>query len=166
MNNACVGPAGARPRDGPSNGERSEPPLSAIFSTKSINYSIILVLSCIKCCIKKPCKRAFLHLNFVIFRCFSRLNFLRSPEGRFAVPTCSIWTITKKVHHLCHRSILYVPCSMIIWEAMYLLLWTRLIYLFHILSLLARSMCLPPVFYLRIMIFPFLTIPPSFNIYE
>ncbi|HBZ1028068.1 TPA: hypothetical protein MJD21_18920 [Klebsiella pneumoniae] len=24
MNNACVGPAGARPRDGPSNGERSE----------------------------------------------------------------------------------------------------------------------------------------------
>ncbi|OWA91583.1 hypothetical protein BV377_27815, partial [Klebsiella pneumoniae] len=24
LNNACVGPAGARPRDGPSNGERSE----------------------------------------------------------------------------------------------------------------------------------------------
>ena len=26
LNNACVGPAGARPRDGPSNGERSESP--------------------------------------------------------------------------------------------------------------------------------------------
>ncbi|RMD08323.1 hypothetical protein EA838_07615 [Klebsiella pneumoniae] len=26
MNNACVGPAGARPRDGPSKGERSEQP--------------------------------------------------------------------------------------------------------------------------------------------
>ncbi len=37
LNNACVGPAGARPRDGPSNGERSEsiPPLTAIFKMRA-----------------------------------------------------------------------------------------------------------------------------------
>ncbi len=37
LNNACVGPAGARPRDGPSNGERSEsiPPLTAIFEMRA-----------------------------------------------------------------------------------------------------------------------------------
>ncbi len=37
LNNACVGPAGARPMDGPSNGERSEsiPPLTAIFEMRA-----------------------------------------------------------------------------------------------------------------------------------
>ncbi len=36
LNNACVGPAGARPRDGPSNGERSESiPLTAIFEMRA-----------------------------------------------------------------------------------------------------------------------------------
>ncbi len=37
LNNACVGPAGARPRDRPSNGERSEsiPPLTAIFEMRA-----------------------------------------------------------------------------------------------------------------------------------
>ncbi len=36
LNNACVGPAGARPRDGPSNGERSESiPLTAIFKMRA-----------------------------------------------------------------------------------------------------------------------------------
>ncbi len=37
LNNACVGPAGARPMDGPSNGERSEsiPPLTAIFKMRA-----------------------------------------------------------------------------------------------------------------------------------
>ena len=37
LNNACVGPAGARPRDGPSNGERSEsiPPSPPYFKKSS-----------------------------------------------------------------------------------------------------------------------------------
>ncbi len=36
LNNACVGPAGARPMDGPSNGERSESiPLTAIFKMRA-----------------------------------------------------------------------------------------------------------------------------------
>ncbi len=37
LNNACVGPEGARPMDGPSNGERSEsiPPLTAIFEKRA-----------------------------------------------------------------------------------------------------------------------------------
>ncbi|ASQ24816.1 hypothetical protein DVG03_13405 [Salmonella enterica subsp. enterica serovar Java] len=33
--------------------QRVNPPLSAIFDTKSIVYNVRLVLSCIKCCIKK-----------------------------------------------------------------------------------------------------------------
>ncbi|EAA4750365.1 hypothetical protein DPK49_23895 [Salmonella enterica subsp. enterica] len=33
--------------------QRVNPPLSAIFDTKSIAYNVRLVLSCIKCCIKK-----------------------------------------------------------------------------------------------------------------
>ncbi|OPN89895.1 hypothetical protein BSU75_05340, partial [Salmonella enterica subsp. enterica serovar Enteritidis] len=32
---------------------RVNPPLTAIFDTKSIDYNVILVLSCIKYCIKK-----------------------------------------------------------------------------------------------------------------
>ena len=38
LNNACVGPEGERPMDGPSNGERSEsipPPLTAIFQMRA-----------------------------------------------------------------------------------------------------------------------------------
>ncbi|ECE6544429.1 hypothetical protein DQJ15_25360 [Salmonella enterica subsp. enterica] len=33
--------------------KRVNPPLTAIFDTKSIAYNVRLVLSCIKCCIKK-----------------------------------------------------------------------------------------------------------------
>ncbi|EAA5738210.1 hypothetical protein AXM47_09320 [Salmonella enterica subsp. enterica] len=33
--------------------KRVNPPLTAIFNTKSITYNVILVLPCIKCCIKK-----------------------------------------------------------------------------------------------------------------
>ncbi|WP_094032971.1 hypothetical protein, partial [Salmonella enterica] len=33
--------------------QRVNPPLTAIFDTKSIDYNVILVLSCIKYCIKK-----------------------------------------------------------------------------------------------------------------
>ncbi|MJY30474.1 hypothetical protein DSS49_00015 [Salmonella enterica subsp. enterica] len=33
--------------------QRVNPPLTAIFNTKSISYDTYLVLSCIKCCIKK-----------------------------------------------------------------------------------------------------------------
>ncbi|MII77943.1 hypothetical protein AIF45_02200 [Salmonella enterica subsp. salamae] len=66
MNRACSGPEGARPRDGLSSGAASwtddEParrlpaassPFTAIFDTKSITYNVKLVLSCIKCRIKK-----------------------------------------------------------------------------------------------------------------
>ncbi|ECJ4506262.1 hypothetical protein DNU24_11120, partial [Salmonella enterica subsp. salamae] len=66
LNRACSGPEGARPRDGLSSGTASwtvdEParrlpvgraPLTAIFYTKSITYNVELVLSCIKCRIKK-----------------------------------------------------------------------------------------------------------------
>ncbi|EAM8572833.1 hypothetical protein DPV05_22530 [Salmonella enterica] len=71
MNRACSVPEGARPRDGLSSGaaswtddelarrlpegraQRVNPPLTAIFDTKSISYDAYLVLSCIKCSIKK-----------------------------------------------------------------------------------------------------------------
>ncbi len=71
LNRACSGPEGARPRDGLSSvaaswtddelarrlpegrAQRVNPPLTAIFDTKSIDYNVILVLSCIKYCIKK-----------------------------------------------------------------------------------------------------------------
>ncbi|MIM34240.1 hypothetical protein QF25_16570 [Salmonella enterica subsp. enterica] len=71
MNRACSGPEGARPRNELSSvaaswtddelagrlpegrAQRVNPPLTAIFNTKSITYNVILVLPCIKCCIKK-----------------------------------------------------------------------------------------------------------------
>ncbi|ELO90217.1 hypothetical protein SEEE5621_16887 [Salmonella enterica subsp. enterica serovar Enteritidis str. 6.0562-1] len=67
----ALAPEGARPRDGLSSvaaswtddelarrlpegrAQRVNPPLTAIFDTKSIDYNVILVLSCIKYCIKK-----------------------------------------------------------------------------------------------------------------
>ncbi|EAA9732890.1 hypothetical protein BZH78_00510 [Salmonella enterica] len=70
MNRACSGPEGARPRnelssvaaswtdDEPARrlpegrAQRVNPPLTAIFNTKSSSYDTYLVLSCIKCCIK------------------------------------------------------------------------------------------------------------------
>ena len=39
LNNACVGPEGARPRDGPSNGERSESILPSPPSLKKSSYA-------------------------------------------------------------------------------------------------------------------------------
>ncbi|EBS2245262.1 hypothetical protein DRL57_14710, partial [Salmonella enterica subsp. enterica serovar Rissen] len=67
LNRACSGPEGARPRDVLSSGaaswtdrarseraapkgraKRVNPPLTAIFDTKSIAYNVKLVFSCIK----------------------------------------------------------------------------------------------------------------------
>ncbi len=47
LNNACVGPAGARPRDGPSNGERSESiPPSPLYFKKSSYASTGFFFAC------------------------------------------------------------------------------------------------------------------------
>ncbi|RXY26655.1 hypothetical protein DD572_15905 [Klebsiella pneumoniae] len=46
--------------------KRVNPPLTAIFNTKSISYNEFLVLYCIKCCIKKSVQTDFfLYLNFL-----------------------------------------------------------------------------------------------------
>ncbi|EPJ5824923.1 hypothetical protein QDZ26_004888, partial [Pluralibacter gergoviae] len=37
------------------------------FDTKSIGYNEILILSCIKCCIKSPFKRAFFVSEVSVF---------------------------------------------------------------------------------------------------
>ncbi|WP_204369332.1 hypothetical protein, partial [Klebsiella pneumoniae] len=45
----------------------SNPPLTAIFNTKSISYNAFLVLYCIKCCIKSPLKRTFFVSELPVF---------------------------------------------------------------------------------------------------
>ena len=43
--------------------KRVNPPLTAIFNTKSISYNEFLVLYCIKCCIKKSVQTDFFFVS-------------------------------------------------------------------------------------------------------
>ncbi|EAM8616033.1 hypothetical protein BHS62_26070, partial [Salmonella enterica] len=55
----------------------SNPPLTAIFHTKSIAYNAFLVLSCIKCRIKKPVETVFFVSELPVFAVFFLMKGLK-----------------------------------------------------------------------------------------
>lgn len=112
----------------------------------------------------------FLYLNAALFRYFSQLNFLQSPAACFVVQHKSVQASSgsapKNVPSWPTIFCLQIPCSMIIWEAMFLFSRTRLILAFPY-SFPSRTFHALTAFYWHPpkMIFPFLPLLPSSNIY-